>query len=41
MKVVCLPGDEPRVVDALSSTDGVEAVLTSGIGLGATLVNGD
>jgi diphosphomevalonate decarboxylase len=41
VKVVCLPGDESRVVDALSSSDGVEAVLISGIGMGAGLVNGD
>ena len=41
VKVICLPGDEARVVDALSSTAGVESVLTSGIGAGATLVNGD
>jgi diphosphomevalonate decarboxylase len=41
VKVVCLPGDESRVVDALSSTDGVEAVLSCGIGMGATRVNGD
>jgi diphosphomevalonate decarboxylase len=41
VKVVCLPGDESRVVDALSNTDGVEAVLSSGIGMGAALVNGN
>ena len=41
MKVICLTGDEARVVDALSSTDGVESVLASGIGSGATLVNGE
>jgi len=41
VKVVCLPGDESRVVDALTNTDGVETVLTSGIGMGAVLVNGD
>ena len=41
VKVVCLPADEVRVIGALSSTDGVESVLASGIGAGATLVNGD
>ncbi len=41
VKVICLPDDEPRVVDALSSTDGVESVLVSGIGSGAALVNRD
>ena len=41
VKVVCLPGDEARVIDALSGTDGVESVLASGIGARATLVNGD
>jgi diphosphomevalonate decarboxylase len=41
VKVVCLPADESRVVDAVSTTDGVEAVLSSGIGMGAALVNGD
>jgi diphosphomevalonate decarboxylase len=41
VKVICLPEDEPRVIDALSSTDGVEDVLTSGIGGGAALVNAD
>ena len=39
VKVVCLPEDEPRVIDALSNTDGVEDVLSSGIGGGAVLVN--
>jgi diphosphomevalonate decarboxylase len=41
VKVVCLPADESRVVDAVSTIDGVEAVLSSGIGMGAALVNGD
>jgi len=41
VKVVCLPGDESRVVDALSNTEGVESVLTSGIGMGAARVNGN
>lgn len=41
VKVVCLPADESRVVDAVSTADGVEAVLSSGIGMGAALVNGD
>ena len=41
VKVICLPADEPRVVDALSNTDGVEAVLASGIGSGAALVKTD
>ena len=41
VKVICPPGDQPRVVDALSSTGGVEKVLASGIGAGAALVNGD
>ena len=38
VKVICPPGDEPRVVDALSNTDGVETVLASGVGSGAALV---
>ena len=41
VKVICLPGDQPRVVDALSNTGGVENVLASGIGAGAALVNRD
>ena len=41
VKVICMPGDESQVVDALSSTPGVETVLTSGIGAGAARVNGD
>jgi diphosphomevalonate decarboxylase len=41
VKVICLPDDEPRVVEALSNTGGVESVLASGIGSGATLVNRD
>ena len=41
VKVICLPGDQPRVVDALSNTGGVDNVLTSGIGAGAALVNRD
>ena len=41
VKVICPPGDEPRVVDALSNTDGVEAVLAGGIGSGAALVKRD
>ena len=41
VKVVCLPADESRVVDAVSTIDGVEAVLSSGIGMGAALVNGN
>jgi len=41
VKVICLPGDQPRVVDALSNTGGVENILTSGIGAGAALVNRD
>jgi diphosphomevalonate decarboxylase len=32
VKVVCVPGEEPQVVEALSSTPGVESVLVSGIG---------
>jgi len=40
VKVVCVPGEEPQVVEALSSTPGVESVLVSGIGAGAALVNG-
>lgn len=40
VKVVCLPDDEQRVIEALSATDGVEAVLASGIGAGAFRVNG-
>ncbi len=39
VKVICLPDDEPRVVEALSNTGGVESVLASGIGSGAALVN--
>jgi diphosphomevalonate decarboxylase len=41
VKVVCEPGDESQVVEALSGTPGVESVLVSGIGTGAVLVNGD
>jgi diphosphomevalonate decarboxylase len=41
VKVICQPDDEPRVVEALSNTGGVESVLASGIGSGATLVNRD
>jgi diphosphomevalonate decarboxylase len=41
VKVICLPGDESRVVEALSGTPGVEAALSGGIGAGATRVNGD
>ena len=41
VKVICPPGDEPRVVDALWNTDGVEAVLASGIGSGSALVKKD
>jgi diphosphomevalonate decarboxylase len=41
VKVLCLPDDESRVVDALTSVPGVESVLVSGIGAGATLVNGE
>ncbi len=41
VKVICLPEEAPRVEDALSDTDGVEAVLSSGIGAGAIRVNGD
>lgn len=41
VKVVCLPGDESQVVEALSNTSGVESVLASGIGAGAALMNGD
>lgn len=41
VKVICLPEDESRVVSALSDTEGVEAVLASGIGPGAARVNGD
>ncbi len=40
VKVVCVPGEELQVVEALSSTPGVESVLVSGIGAGAALVNG-
>jgi diphosphomevalonate decarboxylase len=40
VKVICLPGDESQVVDALSTTPGVESVLPSGIGAGAMRVNG-
>ena len=41
VKVICLPHDEPRVVDALSNTAGVEAVLCSGVGAGAVRGNED
>jgi diphosphomevalonate decarboxylase len=41
VKVVCLPGDESQVAEALSNTPGVESVLASGIGAGAALMNGD
>mgnify|MGYP001821281516 FL=1 len=41
VKVICQPDDEPRVVEALSNTGGVESVLASGIGSGATLENRD
>ena len=40
VKAICLPGDEQAVVDALSTTPGVEAVLVSGIGAGAAVVSG-
>jgi diphosphomevalonate decarboxylase len=40
VKVICMPEDAPQVVDALANTDGVEAVLSSGIGMGAMQVNG-
>ena len=41
VKVLCEPGDESHVVQALSGTPGVESVLVSGIGAGAALVNED
>jgi diphosphomevalonate decarboxylase len=41
VKVVCLPGDERHVVEALSGVDGVESVLASGIGAGAALVTAE
>jgi diphosphomevalonate decarboxylase len=41
VKVICLPADESQVVEALSNTPGVESVLASGIGAGATLMNGN
>ena len=41
VKVICRPEDESQVVDALSSTPGVESVLASGIGAGAVRVNGN
>ena len=41
VKVICLPADESQVVEALSNTTGVEAVLASGIGAGAALMNRD
>jgi diphosphomevalonate decarboxylase len=40
VKVLCVPDDEPRVVEALSGIPGVESLLVSGIGAGATLVAG-
>jgi len=39
VKAVCLPGDEPRVVEALSQLAGVHAVHSSAIGRGAALVS--
>ena len=41
VKVVCLPEYEQAVVEAMSKTQGVEAVLVSGIGGGAERVNGE
>ena len=40
VKVLCVPDDESRVVEALSGIPGVESLLVSGIGAGATLVAG-
>lgn len=41
VKVICEPDDERQVVEALQDTEGVEAVLVSGIGAGAAPVDGD
>lgn len=41
VKVICLPGDESQVVEALTTTPGVESVLSSGIGAGAALMTAD
>jgi diphosphomevalonate decarboxylase len=41
VKAICLPDDEPRVVDAISQVTGVEQVLVSGIGAGAALVTNE
>ena len=38
VKAVCLPEDIDRVRDALSQVDGVERIMTSGLGAGAHLV---
>ena len=40
VKVLCVPDDEPRVAEALACIPGVESILVSGIGAGATLVAG-
>ena len=41
VKVICLPDDEPHVVEALSDINGVELVLASGIGAVSSWVTGD
>ena len=41
VKVICRPGDESQVVEAMSATPGVESVLVSGIGAGAALAKAD
>ena len=39
VKAVCPPAEEPVVADSLASIPGVESVLVSGIGAGATVVS--
>jgi len=41
VKAVCEPADEARVRDALAATDGVEEILVSGLGSGATQIADD
>ncbi|NOR68065.1 MAG: hypothetical protein GQ528_11980 [Woeseiaceae bacterium] len=41
VKAVCEPADEACVRDALAATDGVEEILVSGLGTGATQIADD
>jgi diphosphomevalonate decarboxylase len=41
VKVICMPEDEARVIEALSQVAGVHAVHSSTIGSGAALVSGE